>query len=120
VWERGGPRVPMNRTVRALGDVQEAALPARLLFVGPPAVDESGQNDRLELLDHELRLEAGRLGVPFISTFNPTLRSATWLRQVREGDGFHPNAEGYAALAEGVVEPILDWLASPGPDTPRR
>jgi len=77
----------MSGTAQARCDVWEAVMPARLLFVGPPAVEKTAQNDRLELADHELALEAGHLRIASLSTFQVALASAARRPQVREGDG---------------------------------
>jgi acyl-CoA thioesterase I len=99
-------------TLAALRDAQHRMAPVPLLLVGPPAVDDDEQNARLRLLDAALGEEAGLLGIPFVSVFAATEESDVWRRPVHEGDGFHPDAAGYALLASVVTDPILTWLRS--------
>jgi lysophospholipase L1-like esterase len=99
-------------TLGALRDAQHRMAPTRLLMVGPPAVDDDEQNLRIHALDVALAREAELLAIPFVSVFAATAASAAWRRPVHEGDGFHPDAAGYALVAEVVTPPILAWLAS--------
>ncbi|MGT2426631.1 GDSL-type esterase/lipase family protein [Amnibacterium kyonggiense] len=97
----------------ALRDAQHRMAPVPLLLVGPPAVDDDAQNLRIRDLDAALEREAALLGVPFVGVFAATAAAEVWRRAVHVGDGFHPDAAGYALLAGLVTGPILDWLAAP-------
>jgi acyl-CoA thioesterase-1 len=108
--ERDGQvRVSIEQTIQALRDIR-AATNVPLLLVGPPSVDDPRQNERLKTTNELLADEAGQLRVPFVDSFTATGASALWSQQIREGDGYHPGAEGYAYLAATVALPILDWL----------
>ncbi|GHG48531.1 hypothetical protein GCM10011331_10360 [Flavimobilis marinus] len=113
--ERDGQvRASIGQTVGALRDIR-AATDVPVLLVGPPAVDDAQQNERLMTTNAALAEEAGRLRVPFVDTFTATNASALWRQQIREWDGYHPGAEGYAYLAAVVAPPVLDWLRSEPP-----
>lgn len=103
-------RVETADTVQALRSMHSTAGPAQILLVGPPAVPDDAQNARLAELNTALRDEASALGIPFVDAFTPTLTDETWQREARAGDGFHPDAGGYSALASAVMGPVVDWL----------
>lgn len=108
--ERGGRvRASVEQTVQAIRDIREATV-VPVLLVGPPAVDNARQNERLRTTDALLSAEALRLDIPFVETFSATAESPLWRRQIRDGDGYHPDAEGYAFLSSIVSAPIIDWL----------
>lgn len=109
-WEDGRVRVPPAETVRSLRRMHQEVGTAELFLVGPPAVDESAQNERLRDTNQALREAAEDLGVPYVDSFTVTEQSPTWRREVREGDGYHPGAAGYEELATIIGEPFLTWL----------
>ena len=49
-------------------------------------------------------------GIPFLGCFESTVANLVWRREVREGDGFHPDAAGYEQLAAIIQAPLLEWL----------
>jgi lysophospholipase L1-like esterase len=104
--------LPIEQTLGALRDAHHRMSPTSILLVGPTAVDDGEQNDRLRLLDAALAEEAARLDIPFVSVFASTEASEAWRRPMHEGDGFHPDAAGYTLLATEVTAPILVWLQS--------
>ena len=107
-----GSGVEPEQTLAALRDVQHRMAPTRVLLVGPTAVDDDEQNDRIRALDGALAAEATVLGVPFVSVFAATEASDAWRHPMHEGDGFHPDAAGYTLLAGEVTAPLLAWLAT--------
>ena len=102
----GTPRVPAERSVANLRAIAREAATARLpvLVVGPPPVDDRAQNRRIAALDAELNAAAAELAVPYVSVFAALAADPRWTGEVERGDGAHPGAGGYAALAE-LVEP---------------
>lgn len=109
VERNGTVRATTEQTVQALRDVR-AATTIPLFLVGPPAVDDVQQNERLAVTSERLAADASRLHVPFVETFTATAASALWRQQIRDGDGYHPDAEGYAFLAGIITQPLVDWL----------
>jgi acyl-CoA thioesterase-1 len=111
ILEDGRQRATTAQTLEALRTMRDRMAPVPLLLVGPPAVDDDAQNDRIRLLDAALEQEATALGIPFVSVVAATQADAVWRHPVHRGDGFHPDAAGYALLASVVTEPLLRWLS---------
>lgn len=83
-----------------------------VLMVGPPAVDDDAHNERIIALDALLEAECARHSVPYVSVVRQMQGHDVWRRDVREGDGAHPGAGGYDALA-AFLRPAWDsWLAA--------
>lgn len=114
ILEDGRQRATTAETLAALRSMRDRVAPVPLLLVGPPAVDDDEQNARIRLLDAALEQEAAALGVPYVPAFAATAVASAWCHPVHEGDGFHPDAAGYALLADVVTPPILEWLHRSG------
>lgn len=110
VLESGRLRIDTAETISALHRIHASVASMPLLLIGPPAVDDDKQNNRIASLDEALHAQAGALGVPFISCFAGTVSDAVWRQQIRDGDGFHPDADGYQHLADLITAPALKWL----------
>jgi acyl-CoA thioesterase-1 len=107
----GCTRVDLEQSValaaRVLGEAR-AWLPT--LMVGPPPVADPGQNERLRRFTERVAAVCAAVGAPFLSPFEALHASGVWMREVREGDGAHPNRGGYAILA-GLVSEWPAWRA---------
>lgn len=104
-------RVPAQRSVENLRLLVTGS-PWPLLVVGPPAVDDERQNDRTAVLDEGFALVAQAAGVPYVPVLTPLRADEVWRAEVRDGDGAHPGAAGYAHLAD-LVEPFWrPWVHS--------
>ena len=113
--EDGVQRVEAERSCDALGEILERAeaigLPA--LVVGPAPVDDAEQNRRVRGLSASFAEICASRGVPFIAVIEPLLDCCVWTAQVASGDGAHPEAAGYQALAELVLTGgWREWLRS--------
>lgn len=110
----GEPRVPLAESCANLERMLDAMAGDPLLVVGPPAVSEDAQNERIrELSDRFLELCRER-GVPYVDVFHVLELHPLWRQQVLEGDGAHPRSEGYQALYE-LVAPTWDRWMGPSP-----
>ena len=118
-FENGTTRVSRADSVAALRSINIASGPSELMFIGPPAVDEDAQNERISALCDALQDETRSLGIPYLGCFESTVADAVWRRQVREGDGFHPDAVGYEQLAAIIKTPLLEWLGPHASDAPQ-
>jgi lysophospholipase L1-like esterase len=120
--EDGRLRVEPDEAVDALGRVldraAQLALPA--LVVGPPPAGEPAQDARVRDLSGAQQRVAAARGVPFVDVFGDLCANAAWTAEAAAGDGGHPGAGGYGALARLVLAGgWLPWLGSCGPFLPR-
>ena len=111
--EDGAPRLQPARSVAALGDVLGGAAAAGwpVLVVGPPAVADDAQNRRIAALDDRFARTCADSGVPYVPVVRALAADPTWMREVATGDGAHPGAGGYTALADLVRPHWQKWLA---------
>ncbi|UJP40377.1 GNAT family N-acetyltransferase [Cellulomonas palmilytica] len=116
VLEDGRTRTTPDETRAALrrlhAEVSAAVPGVALLVVGPPAVDDDAQVDRLREREHVLSDESAALGVPFVGCLDATEHDEVWRAAVRAGDGYHPDSTGYTRLAEILTDPLLSWLTT--------
>lgn len=106
-------RVDADRSLGALATILDEAATMGLptLVLGPAPVDDPEQNRRIHGLSVSFVEVCVRRGVPFVSVVEGLLASPVWMEQVAVGDGAHPGAEGYDALADLVLAGgWLDWL----------
>ena len=109
--DNGTTRVSRADSVTALRRISTAIGRTELMFIGPPAVDDDHQNERISALSDTLQKESKSLGIPYLACFESTVAGSVWRRQVREGDGFHPDATGYEHLAAIIEASLLEWLS---------
>jgi len=113
--EDGVQRVEAERSCGALDDILERARSIDLptLVVGPAPVDDAEQSRRIHSLSAAFGEVCASRAVPFLGVAEPLLASNVWSQQAASGDGAHPGAAGYEALAEIVLSGgWLDWLRS--------
>ena len=120
--EHGSPRITPNASATNMHALlgQAGTMGWPVLVVGPPAVDDERQNERTAAVDAAFAEACALHEVPYVSVLAALRTDAIWRRQVREGDGAHPSAEGYLVLT-GLLLPAWDaWLASvwPWPSEP--
>jgi acyl-CoA thioesterase I len=90
------------------------------LWIGPAPVDEAQmpigvpgspqrdfRNGRVKETSLAYAEIARELGVPYLDLFTPLAADRGWDAALRAGDGVHPSAAGYAAIAERIA----DWSA---------
>jgi acyl-CoA thioesterase-1 len=113
--EDGAPRLEPARSVAALGEVLAGADRAGwpVLVVGPPVVADDVQNQRIGALDDRFGSVCAGSGVPYVPVARALAADPTWRREVATGDGAHPGAAGYTALADLVLPHWERWLAGP-------
>lgn len=109
----GQQRVEPDSSRAALDTILDRAaiIGLPVLVVGPAPVDEAEKNRRIQSLSVAFGEMCAARGVPFLSVVEPLLASNVWSEQVADGDGAHPGAAGYDALARLVLAGgWLDWL----------
>ncbi len=108
-------RVDADRSSDALATILDEAATIGLptLVLGPAPVDDSDQNRRIHSLSVSFAELCAEHEVPYVSVIEPLVASPVWMEQVAAGDGAHPGAEGYDALARLVLAGgWLDWLCA--------
>jgi acyl-CoA thioesterase-1 len=113
--EDGAPRSTPEQSVAALGRMLTGAARARwpVLVVGPPAVADDAQNQRIADLDARFARTCDERGVPYVSVTADLAADPIWRAEVAASDGAHPGAAGYAVLA-GLVRPSWERWVSTG------
>jgi acyl-CoA thioesterase-1 len=83
-----------------------------VLVVGPPAVADDAQNQRIADLDDRFARTCAEHGVPYVPVAPALAADPTWRTEVAAGDGAHPGAAGYAILA-ALVRPAWErWIST--------
>ena len=115
--EGGGARGPRVAPDDALANADAILARARELaptvMVGPaPALDDEAVDARVRALEPGLRSVADRHRVPFLPIFEWCRANSAWTEGAARGDGTHPDAAGYAALAGRVLgwAPFRAWV----------
>jgi lysophospholipase L1-like esterase len=114
--EGGRVRVEPASSLQSLQSILKDAhaLGCPAMMVGPAPVDDPDQNERLAELSAACAAVCARHEVFYAAVLDELLPSRPWMRQVAAGDGAHPDADGYALLAEVVLSAgLLDWLRTP-------
>ena len=112
--EDGGVRLDPRRSVAALEEMISGAAGAGwpVLVVGPPAVADDAQNQRIADLDELFARTCAAHGVPYVPVVATLAADPTWRAEVAAGDGAHPGAAGYALLADLVRPSWERWIAA--------
>ena len=91
-----------------------------MLWVGPapvrddePEISPSGgvhyrfNNDRLATLNHDYRLLADDLRIPYLDLHARLAADPVWIAILASGDGVHPDGTGH----DMIMESVRDWPA---------
>ena len=111
----GAPRLDPHGSVAALAGMLTGAAAAGwpVLVVGPPAVADDAQNQRIASLDERFAQACADHGVPHVPVAATLAADPTWRAEVAAGDGAHPGAAGYAVFAD-LVRPAWErWTSTP-------
>lgn len=114
--ERGAERVAPERSRMALEKMleQAAALGLPAAVAGPPPVGDAAQRARVGALSDAFGALCAARAVPFWPVAEPLAAASAWLAEQAAGDGAHPAAGGYDALAAALLDAgLLDWLLRP-------
>jgi acyl-CoA thioesterase-1 len=112
----GTVRVPTDLSRRALITLLDEAsnLDVATWVVGPAPVDDTTQNRRMGALTEAFAEVCHERGTPFVGVLEPLLESPVWMSELGAGDGAHPGAKGYQAIAQLLIDKgLLAWLAEP-------
>jgi acyl-CoA thioesterase-1 len=111
----GRLRASREESLAALKTALEDAegLRMRSFVVGPAAIDDEAENERIAELSETFAALCDSRQVPFASLEGALRRSEEWRRELAAGDGAHPGAAGYEQMARLVLGAgWLDWLRS--------
>jgi lysophospholipase L1-like esterase len=103
--ELGRPRISEGASLQNAHDIlSEASAWRPTLMMGPlPVTSSQARNDQIRSYSEQLSGLCASLGVPY---FDPAPFAAevyeTWRKEADAGDGIHPNAESYSALASAI------------------
>jgi acyl-CoA thioesterase-1 len=105
-FEDGRLRVEPGRSLEALERVldEAAQLGLAAFVVGPSPSCDPAQDDRIAALSARFAAVCDARSVPFVGVVEALRTSAVWAEEARAGDGVHPGAGGYGALARLVLE----------------
>ena len=78
-----------------------------VLMIGPPAISDTAQNQRIAQLSEQYAVLCAELNAPYLAVCESLVRSPAWMQEAAAGDGAHPGAGGYTELAKL----ILNWAA---------
>ena len=111
----GAPRLDPDESVAALAGMLAGAAGAGwpVLVVGPPAVTDDAQNQRIADLDDRFARACAGHGVPYVPVVAALAADPVWRAEVATGDGAHPGAAGYALLADLVRPGWERWISAP-------
>lgn len=107
---RGNTTAQINQRwqAEAEGLLRSAQAYARTVFIGPaPIADDAAADYRIASLCQDFAALAARLDLPYLPIHGFLRQHRSWMDEARAGDGAHPNAGGYAALADFIRE----WAA---------
>jgi len=112
--ENGAPRIAASETLANLRSMLAAAQTRyRTLLIGPPAAHDDAHNARLEQLSEGMGEVAAQMGVPYLALLPLLVDNRPWREEVRNNDGAHPQAYGYALLAGFVAASGAWWFGKP-------
>jgi lysophospholipase L1-like esterase len=110
VFEDDGPMVAPARSAEVLAALL-SSLDVPAFVVGPAPVGDPGADRRIVALTASYAQVAAAAGVPFVPVAEALMATPAWTSEAQAGDGAHPGAGGYDALAGLVLAGgWLDWL----------
>ena len=109
-----------TQTLNRLIDLAQAG-GSGVFVVGPPPVGEYDEDERIRELSNQFAHVVTHRGVPYVETARGLSAHDAWRSEAAAGDGSHPGAGGYAALAEIVLAGgrtgrtgWIDWIGGLG------
>ncbi len=116
----GAPRLPLAATLANAEAILARAIQlAPTVMIGPPPMlDDDAADERIAELEHAFAALCRRLGIPFLPVFRVLREAEAWSTGAAGGDGTHPDARGYAFLADEILgwPAFRAWLGLKGND----
>jgi acyl-CoA thioesterase-1 len=114
VLERGRPRVALDESVANIHELLLAAHSYKTLVVGPPPVDDTEQNGRIQRLSEAFAQMSEGIGVAYIELYSALLHDNAYRQEVASNDGAHPRSGGYARIASIIASSPGWWFSEKG------
>jgi acyl-CoA thioesterase-1 len=111
--ETGEQEIATEESLRLMSEMLDTAAElgatAMLLSPGPAGIPDHDARSRA--LGEAFASLCDERGLRYVDVLDDLLASEPWARTARANDGLHPNEEGYAALAQLVLDAgWLDWI----------
>ena len=107
--EDGARRISEDETLANLHTMLAAAKSRyRTLVIGPVAVPDVERNASLVRLSDGMAEVSAELDIPYLALYAHFVDDAQWLQEIRENDGAHPRAAGYAKIV-ALIEAWPRW-----------
>ncbi len=103
-WEGQQRRVALSESINSARRILDDAQQYPALMVGPPPIADAAHNQRTQELSDQFATLCAQLQVPYLDIFTPLRQSTRWRQAVGQGDGAHPVAAGYEAIAQLVKQ----------------
>jgi len=111
--ESGEQEIATEESVRLMSEMLDTAaeLGATAMLLGPGPAGIPDHDARSRALGERFASLCRERGVRYVDVLDDLLASEPWARTARANDGLHPSEEGYAVLAQLVLDAgWLDWL----------
>ncbi len=114
-WENDAVRVPPEESAANLRRLlrRSTELGWTVLVVAPPPGIDDEHNHRTMELDERFTAICDEEQIPYLRIHQPLRNNDIWMRELREGDGYHPDAPGYEQIASLIGPHWLRWLSEP-------
>jgi lysophospholipase L1-like esterase len=109
--EKGKMRIDFPDSVNYAWQIlEQAKLLFPVLMVSSPPLANGEDNLRLAALSNQFEQICCNLAIPYLDVLTPLQQSPIWMNEVAANDGAHPQAAGYAELAE-LVKNWVGWTS---------
>lgn len=102
-------RVDFQTSLQNMRELFERMQSSPGLVVGPPPVNDSEQNKRLETLSNAMKNESQKAGLPFIPLYDALIQDHAYLTEIAKNDGAHPQSAGYDKIAKLIQQSGKWW-----------
>lgn len=112
--ENGQRRVPLAESIEHSRQIlTQAKQHYPTLMISSLPIADPEQNLRSAELNSSLADLCQSLGIPFLDAFSQLINSDVWMSEVAKVDDAHPQAGGYAKLADMIQQwsAWQDWLS---------
>jgi acyl-CoA thioesterase I len=109
VIENGVTRVTEQQSIdNIIKIINQTKSIYKIIIVGPPAVDDTKQNQRIKLLAAQFKMQTDLLGIPYIDIFSSLVNDKHYINEISNNDGAHPKSKGYIKIAD-IVSQSKNW-----------